>query len=66
MDVIAAYRDVAICRGAAVICSKTHKTVKRIVEQHEAHSSNRGGAGEPRAERTDEPPMSTNPKGRGA
>jgi len=36
MDVIAAYRDVGTYRGAAEICGTTHKTVKRIVEQHEA------------------------------
>jgi hypothetical protein len=36
MDVIAAYRDVGSYRGAAAICGTTHKTVKRIVEQHEA------------------------------
>jgi hypothetical protein len=36
MDVIAAYRDVGSYRGAAVICGTTHKTVKRIVEAHEA------------------------------
>jgi transposase len=39
MDVIAAYRDVGSYRGAAAICGTTHKTVKRIVEQHEAVSS---------------------------
>ena len=36
MDVIAAYRDVGSYRGAAAICGTTHKTVKRIIEQHEA------------------------------
>ncbi len=36
MDVIAAYRDVGSYRGAAAICNTTHKTVKRIVEQHNA------------------------------
>jgi len=39
MDVIAAYRDVGSYRGAAAICGTTHKTVKRIIEQHEAASS---------------------------
>jgi hypothetical protein len=39
MDVIAAYRDVGSYRGAVAICGTTHKTVKRIVEQHEAVSS---------------------------
>jgi transposase len=38
MDLIAAYRDVGSYRGAAAICGTTHKTVKRIVEQHEARS----------------------------
>ena len=36
MDVIAAYRDVGSYRGAAAICGTTHKTVKRIIEAHEA------------------------------
>ena len=36
MDVIAAYRDVGTYRGAAAICGTTHKTVKRIIEAHEA------------------------------
>lgn len=36
MDVISAYRDVGTYRGAAAICGTTHKTVKRIIESHEA------------------------------
>jgi transposase len=36
MDVIAAYREVGTYRGAAEICGTTHKTVKRIIEVHEA------------------------------
>src|SRR5512144_1811104 len=36
MDVIAAYRDVGSYRGAAAICGTTHKTVKRIIDAHEA------------------------------
>jgi hypothetical protein len=36
MDVIAAYRDVGSFRGAAEICGTTHKTVRRIIEAHEA------------------------------
>ena len=36
MDVIAAYREVGSYRGAAAICGTTHKTVKRIIEAHEA------------------------------
>ena len=39
MDVIAAYRDVGSYRGAAAICGTTHKTVKRIIEQHEVSST---------------------------
>jgi transposase len=39
MDVIAAYRDVGTYRGAAVICGTTHKTVRRVVEAHEAASN---------------------------
>jgi len=38
MDVIAAYRDVGTYRAAAVMCGTTHKTVKRIIEAHEAAS----------------------------
>jgi transposase len=36
MDVLAAYREVGSFRGAAEICGTTHKTVKRIVERHNA------------------------------
>jgi transposase len=36
MDVLAAYREVGSYRGAAAICGTTHKTVRRIVEAHEA------------------------------
>jgi hypothetical protein len=36
MDMIAAYRDVGSYRGAAAICGTTHKTVKRIIERHQA------------------------------
>jgi transposase len=36
MDVIAAYETVGTFRGAAVMCGTTHKTVKRIVEAHQA------------------------------
>ena len=36
MDVLAAYREVGSYRGAADICGTTHKTVKRIVERHNA------------------------------
>jgi transposase len=46
MDVLAAYREVGSFRGAAVICGTTHKTVRRIVEAHEA-----GGVTPPRVER---------------
>jgi transposase len=46
MDVLAAYREVGTYRGAAAICGTTHKTVKRIVDRHEA-----GGAAPQRAPR---------------
>ena len=46
MDVLAAYREVGTYRGAAAICGTTHKTVRRIVQAHEA-----GGAKAPRVER---------------
>jgi hypothetical protein len=36
MDVLAAYREVGSYRGAADICGTTHKTVRRIVQAHEA------------------------------
>ena len=36
MDVIAAYECVGTYRGAAELCGTTHKTVKRIVDAHEA------------------------------
>jgi transposase len=39
MDVLAAYREVGTYRGAAAICGTTHKTVRRIVEQHEVSSA---------------------------
>lgn len=43
MDVISAYREVGTYRGAAAICGTTHKTVKRVIEAHNAASS-AGGA----------------------
>jgi hypothetical protein len=52
MDVIAAYRDVGSYRGAAAICGTTHKTVKRIIEAHEA--GNAGVERTPRARNFDE------------
>lgn len=48
MDVISAYREVGTYRGAAAICGTTHKTVKRIIEQHDSA----GAAGAPKAPRT--------------
>src|SRR3954454_19439844 len=41
MDVIAAYRDAGTYRRAAAICGTTHKTVRRIIEAHEAASAGR-------------------------
>lgn len=46
MDILAAYREVGSYRAAAQICGTTHKTVKRVVERHNA-----GGAGPARKER---------------
>jgi transposase len=46
MDIIAAYREVGTYRGAAQVCSTTAKTVKRVVDRHEA-----GGVAPARAER---------------
>jgi transposase len=45
MDVIAAYRDVGSYRGAAAICGTTHKTVKRIIEAHQAATTGQPPAG---------------------
>jgi transposase len=36
MDILAAYREVGSYRGAAAICGTTHKTVRRVLEAHEA------------------------------
>jgi transposase len=36
MDVIAAYESVGTYRGAAEMCGTTHKTVRRMVEAHQA------------------------------
>jgi transposase len=46
MDIIAAYREAGTYRGAAEIAGTTHKTVKRVIERHEA-----GGAAPPRVPR---------------
>jgi transposase len=48
MDILAAYREVGSYRGAAAICGTTHKTVRRVVEAHEA-----GCAGQSRPPRKD-------------
>jgi hypothetical protein len=36
MDIIAAYREVGSYRGAAEMCATTPKTVRRVVERHQA------------------------------
>jgi hypothetical protein len=36
MDMLTAYRKVGSYRGAAEICGTTHKTVRRVVERHNA------------------------------
>lgn len=36
MDIIAAYREAGTFRGAASIAGTTHKTVRRVIERHEA------------------------------
>ena len=46
MDIIAAYREAGTYRGAAEIAGTTHKTVKRVIERHEA-----GGAAQERVPR---------------
>ena len=49
MDIISAYREVGSYRGAAAMCGTTHKTVRRVIEAHQA--SSRGEPPAPRAER---------------
>ena len=39
MDIISAYRELGSYRAAAEVCGTTHKTVRRIIESHEAASS---------------------------
>jgi transposase len=46
MDIISAYREVGSYRGAAAICETTPKTVRRVIERHEA-----GGVGPERKPR---------------
>ena len=46
MDILAAYREVGSYRGAAALCGTTHKTVRRVVERHNA-----GGAAPQRKDR---------------
>ena len=36
LDILAAYREAGSYRGAAEICGTTHKTVRRVVERHNA------------------------------
>jgi transposase len=36
MDIIAAYREVGTYRGAAEVCGTTPKTVRRVIDRHEA------------------------------
>ena len=38
MDIISAYREVGSYRGAAATCGTTHKTVRRVIEAHQASS----------------------------
>lgn len=48
MDIISAYREVGSYRGAAALCGTTHKTVRRVIEAHQASSR-----GEPPATRVE-------------
>lgn len=55
MDVISAYREVGTYRGAAAMCGTTHKTVKRVIEAHNAANqpaAGDAGAVAPKAPRT--------------
>jgi transposase len=47
MDILAAYREVGSYRAAAEVCGTTHKTVRRVVERHNAGD----GGGPARKER---------------
>jgi transposase len=42
MDIIAAYREVGTYRGAAAICGVSHKTVRRVIERHNAGGESPG------------------------
>ena len=44
MDILAASREVGSYRGAAAMCGATHKTVRRVVERHNAGGSARRAA----------------------
>ena len=46
MDILAAYQEAGSYRSAAAMCGTTHKTVRRVVERHNA-----GGAAAPRRDR---------------
>lgn len=46
MDILSAYREVGTYRGAAAMCGTTWKTVRRVVERHNA-----GGTAPPRRAR---------------
>jgi Integrase core domain len=46
MDILAAYQEVGSYRGAAAMCGTTHKTVRRVVDRHNA-----GGTVGPRRDR---------------
>ncbi len=52
MDIIAAYREVGSYRGAAEMCGTTPKTVKRVIDRHEA--GGRAPAPRPRPRNYDE------------
>jgi hypothetical protein len=49
MDIISAYREVGSYRGTAELWGTTHKTVRRVIEAHQA--SSRGEPPAPRVER---------------
>lgn len=50
MDIISAYYELGSYRGAADRCGTTHRTVKKIVDRHEAEQ-----AGMPPARRVERP-----------
>lgn len=54
MDIVSAYEQVGSFRGAAELCGTTHKTVKRVVEDHRSGLPPDRSRRTPRAKNTDQ------------